>query len=444
MKIGFKLTLTFFIISITTMFIAGIISYRDAKETLQQETFKKLTAIKEIKASQVTEYFNQIQNQLLALAESPSTIEAMKGFKAGFNALNSEFPNRDAYDIHRHNRIDDFLDTFFIPQLNDHSVNIINKKGLRPLNINALLLQEFYIANNHFSSNNRINIDSLPQKFYYNTIHKKHHHVIRSFMKRFGYYDIFFIDNETANIVYTVYKEIDFASSLKAGAYRNTNLAKAFNKVLQNDTLNKAVLVDFEEYIPSYNHPASFMACPIKEKGKIIGVLAFQMPIDNINNLMTNNNKWKEIGLGLSGETYLVGEDYTLRNQSRFLIEDSVGYYKLLKEIGVGSLKINKIKNSKNTVGLQEVKTQGTKEALSGKTGNLIFEDYRGVSVLSSFIPLNLFGMKWIVLSEIDEEEAFEPALELRNKIIKASIFIVLFILILSFFISKKVTKPIK
>ena len=121
MKIGFKLTLTFFIISIATMLIAGIISYRDAKETLQQETFKKLTAIKEIKASQVTEYFNQIQNQLLAFAESPSTIEAMKGFKTGFNTLNSEFSNRDAYDIHRHNRIDDFLDTFFIPQLNDHS-----------------------------------------------------------------------------------------------------------------------------------------------------------------------------------------------------------------------------------------------------------------------------------------------------------------------------------
>lgn len=444
MKIGFKLTITFFIVSILTMLIAGIISYRDAKETLQQETFKKLTAIKEIKASQVTEYFNQIQNQLLAFAESPATIEAMKGFKLGFNLLEKEFPNREAYDIHRHNRMDDFLDTFFIPQLNDHSINIINKKGLRPLNINALLLQEFYIANNHFSSNNRINIDSLPQNFYYNSVHKKHHHVIRSFMNRFGYYDIFFIDNETANIVYTVYKEIDFASSLNAGAYRNTNLAKAFNEVIQNDTSKGAFLVDFEEYIPSYNHPASFMACPIKEKGKIIGVLAFQMPIDNINNLMTNNNKWKEIGLGLTGETYLVGEDYTLRNQSRFLIEDSVGYYKLLKDIGAGNLKINKIKNSKNTVGLQEVKTQGTKEALSGKIGNLIFEDYRGVSVLSSFMPLNLFGMKWIILSEIDEDEAFEPAIELRNKIIKASIIIIVFILILSFIISKKVTKPIK
>ncbi len=426
------------------MLIAGIISYRDAKETLQQETFKKLTAIKEIKASQVTEYFNQIQNQLLAFAESPATIEAMKGFKLGFNLLEKEFPNREAYDIHRHNRMDDFLDTFFIPQLNDHSINIINKKGLRPLNINALLLQEFYIANNHFSSNNRINIDSLPQNFYYNSVHKKHNHVNRSFMNRFGYYDIFFIDNETANIVYTVYKEIDFASSLNAGAYRNTNLAKAFNEVIQNDTSKGAFLVDFEEYIPSYNHPASFMACAIKEKGKIIGVLAFQMPIDNINNLMTNNNKWKEIGLGLTGETYLVGEDYTLRNQSRFLIEDSVGYYKLLKDIGVGNLKINKIKNSKNTVGLQEVKTQGTKEALSGKIGNLIFEDYRGVSVLSSFMPLNLFGMKWIILSEIDEDEAFEPAIELRNKIIKASIIIIIFILILSFIISKKVTKPIK
>ncbi|MFN7910293.1 MAG: SpoIIE family protein phosphatase [Bacteroidota bacterium] len=444
MKIGIKLTLTFFGISLLAMLVAGVISYRDAKETLQEESFKKLTAIREMKSSQVVDYFTQIEHQLLAFAENPSTVEAMKGFKEGFRLMTKDFSNRDPNDIHRNNRMEDYLDTFFIPRLNAQSLNVVNKKSLRPLNLNALLLQELYIANNKYTSENRLNCDSLPQKFVYNNIHKKYHHVIRNYMLRFGFYDVFFIDNESADIVYTVYKEIDFASSLESGAYRNTNLARAFNGALSLDSNKKSILVDFEEYLPSYNLPASFIACPVKENGKIIGVVAFQMPIDNINKLMTNNNKWKEIGLGTTGETYIVGEDFTLRNQSRFLIEDSAGYFKLLNEIGVSNLRIQKIKTYHSTVGLQEVKTKGTREALTGKTANMIFEDYRGIPVLSSFMPLNLFGMKWVILSEIDESEAFEPAKQLRNKIINASIVLIVFVLLISYFISRKVTKPIK
>ena len=66
----------------------------------------------------------------------------------------------------------------------------------------------------------------------------------------------------------------------------------------------------------------------------MIGVLAFQFPVDRINNIMTNNQEWAKMGLGKSGESYIVGEDRTLRNQSRFLIEDEENYFKLIEQIG--------------------------------------------------------------------------------------------------------------
>ena len=59
------------------------------------------------------------------------------------------------------------------------------------------------------------------------------------------------------------------------------------------------------------------------------------MPIDKINNIMTSRQEWSKVGLGESGETYIVGHDLTLRNQSRFLIEDRKHYLKMIKEIGV-------------------------------------------------------------------------------------------------------------
>ena len=91
------------------------------------------------------------------------------------------------------------------------------------------------------------------------------------------------------------------------------------------------------------------------------------MPIDRINDIMTNKQNWSEVGLGDSGETYLVGDDMVIRNQSRFLIEDSENYFNTLDEIGVPLTTIARIRNLNSTIGLQEVDTAGTEAALAAK-----------------------------------------------------------------------------
>ena len=139
------------------------------------------------------------------------------------------------------------------------------------------------------------------------------------------------------------------------------------------------------------------------------------MPIDRINNIMTNNQSWEEVGLGESGETYLVGEDFLLRNQSRFLIEDSDNYFQMIEEIGTPSITINQIRNLNSTIGLQQVKTQGTIAALDGQTGTDIFPDYRGAPVFSAYKPLNINGVNWVIMSEKNEAEVFLPIQELQR-----------------------------
>ena len=64
---------------------------------------------------------------------------------------------------------------------------------------------------------------------------------------------------------------------------------------------------DYEPYVPSLGAPSAFMASPIMDKGQVIGVLAFQLPADRINEVMTSKHAWKDVGLGQSGETSLVG-----------------------------------------------------------------------------------------------------------------------------------------
>jgi methyl-accepting chemotaxis protein len=142
------------------------------------------------------------------------------------------------------------------------------------------------------------------------------------FISRFGYYDLFLVDND-GTVLYTVFKELDFATNLRHGPYANSGLARAFNNA-KKATVGKYVLDNFSAYLPSYDGPASFAATPIFHDGKRVGVLILQMPIDAINAITTNKRKWKEVGLGESGETYLVGPDMKARSNQSFSCREQI------------------------------------------------------------------------------------------------------------------------
>jgi sigma-B regulation protein RsbU (phosphoserine phosphatase) len=167
------------------------------------------------------------------------------------------------------------------------------------------------------------------------------------------------------------------------------------------------------------------------------------MPIDRINDIMSSKKSWLKIGLGNSGETYLVGQDSLLRNQSRFLLEDRENYLKMIQNMGLPSETINRISNLNSSIGLQPVKTVGTRAALAGETGTQIFPDYRGVSVLSSYKPLKIPDVNWVLMSEIDEREAFTNVYNLRRNILFWLFGLIIAIVIIAFIFSKTLTRPI-
>ena len=444
MKIGVKLTVTFFGIAFLSMLVVSIISYYHAKRALEEEAFNRLTAVREMKAGQVSTYFTQIKDQLITFSEDPSMIRAMKKFKTSFDSLEIELKLSEA-DVQGFQKdLFNYFDTITLPRLDQGHGKKWNVADIHSKGKSALILQHQFLVRNPHAVDFKLKADSMALMCSYNNWHKKFHPVLRNICERFGFYDIFLIDNVNGNVVYTVYKETDFATSLMEGPFRETNLGKCFKKALKIKNKGEVTIVDFEPYIPSYNAPASFIACPIFDGKRMIGVIAFQMPIERIDDIMTNNKKWSDMGLGRTGETYLVGQDYTLRNQSRFLIEDSANYFRMLNRLGVDRKVSDQIREAGNTVGLQEVKTFGTEEALKGKSGTQIFNDYRGVSVLSSYKSLELLGMKWVIMSEIDEEEAFSHIADLRISIIKAFAVLLVLLILLSWVMSRQLTKPLK
>ena len=437
-KIKTKLTvgsLLMALIPVITMAgILGWMSIKSSHETIQKEAMLHLVAVRENNKSRIEGYFNQIRKQSLTFANDRMIIDAMTEFKLAVDELEVQVNTLDAVTIKK--QLDNYYTGQFAPEYSkqNHNKSISPSGLLASLDPTAAYLQNIYIQENSNPLGSKNDLNAANDGSRYSQVHGLYHKHINDYLKKFGYYDIFLVDPDSGRIIYSVYKELDYATSLTKGAYANSGLGIAFQRANQS---NKAetFLEDFKPYTPSYEGPASFIATPIFEQGKKIGVLVFQMPIDEINFIMTSNKQWKSAGMGDSGESYIVGSDSKTRSLSRFLIEDKAGYVAALANAGVSSDVLNNIKAKDTNIGLQSVNSAGSKAALSGQTGEAIFNDYRNIPVLSAYAPLNIQGVKWAILTEIDEEEAFAPANELEASIISIAAITVLIVGVISAFI---------
>jgi len=437
--ISIRVTAAFFIISFTAVSVVGFLSYIRGKESLQEASFSRLTLVREIKADQIEEYFHHIADQALTFAEDHTIIEALKGFTKGFQEIKNEPTPLEQ----RKAELEKYYREEFIPRLDSNIYSKVNIANYLPQEEAAIRLQDIYISSNPFGVKKKHMLDDARHESFYSKHHSEYHPYIRKYLKKFGFYDIFLIDS-TGNIVYTVFKEVDFGTSLENGPYKKSQLAHVYHKAKGSFEPEHVVLDDYAPYDPSYNAHAAFVAAPIREHGHEIGVLVFQLPIDRINDIMTNRHSWQDVGLGKTGETYIVGEDFTLRNQSRFLIEDRENYLKTIASTGTPDSIVTKIRNLGTSIGLQTCKTIGTENALRGEKGTAVFPDYRGVNVLSAYQPLKIKDLHWVLLSEIDEDEAFNDLYALRKLLIIEFISLLFAIGIISYLISRHITLPLK
>jgi methyl-accepting chemotaxis protein len=234
-------------------------------------------------------------------------------------------------------------------------------------------LRKRYIFDNPYEFGERRNLRSAGDDSDFTKVHLDIHDWARRFLEHFGYYDMFLIDTK-GNILYTVEKEDDFATNLTTGPYADSPLGFVFQRAVKSSP-KSVVFSDYEHYAPSNNEPALFAGSPIKSAdGSVIGVFAVQLPAKPINDIL----RYTE-GMGKTGETYIVGNDKKMRSQSRF--------------------------SSVSTLLDMTVDTPSVNQGLGGFAGSHVIPDYRGVSVLSVFSPIDFGGEPWVLLAEIDEAE---------------------------------------
>lgn len=141
-----------------------------------------------------------------------------------------------------------------------------------------LSLQIAYILLNPFPTGEKDKLDRASGPEQYHLVHKQYHPTYRDILYARNYYDIFFFDLG-GNLIYSVYKELDYATNFLAdgpGEWKDSGLGKAFRAAVANpDGIN---IIDWEPYGPSYGALASFLSTGVRRAGELIGVFCTQLP----------------------------------------------------------------------------------------------------------------------------------------------------------------------
>ena len=350
---------------LTASLSIAVVSYSDFKRNILHEAQKSFSILTESRTSAVASWLENLEGEVSALGADPTVSAAINSFTSSYNLM-----------------------------------------------IDSAGLQLAYVTNNPNPIGEKDMLDQAPESIPYHFQHGQFHPYLRQIKDTEGYYDIFLF-NLDGDLIYSVFKELDYATNFLAGPYRDTGLAEAFASAKEG-TAGQIYFADYAPYSPRNDAPASFLATPVTgTSGQVIGVVAVQISSLEINEIVNNPN-----GLGQSGEIYLVGPDLLTRSASRF-----DGGHDVLA----------------NVEGLQQasgVFKQERKTAIEGLGIN-------GDVVLVESLQFDVFDQQWGIVGEIDRAEVNVPAIATRNKMIILTIGVALMSTFVGWIIARSFVKPL-
>lgn len=245
-----------------------------------------------------------------------------------------------------------------------------------------------------------------------------------------GYHDIYFMDAK-GNILFSLREGTDLGTNLFTGPFRFTKFAQAAREVIDERHLQFS---DLEFYEPSYNELTGHFVQPVNnQNGQLIGMIALQITMDRINQIIQ-----QDAGYGETGQAYIVGNDRLLRSSMRFGIEAEIMETKINNQKITDWLFFLQNRHNPQILKENELEIEKVSTYDSDKTGRYVLGIYRNLSALE---PM---GVNWVLVEEIDHSEAFAYARKLSDIVKISFIITILVVFFTSILVTRWFVNPIK
>lgn len=372
LKISYKLPLIIVSLAAVSVIAVSLLSIKTSSDVALTAAKLKLSSLNYSKVERLENYLHSIDEDLDILARSQDVLEAIQYFNAGWTKIQDD-------------------------------PTVINPTAF---------IQKLYIEENQYPIGEKEKLDYQNDDSLYSQVHKNYHPWFRHVLKTRDYYDIFLFNAE-GDLVYSVFKEADFATNAHAGAWKDSDLSKAFRTASNEPNTQHQDFFDFKPYAASNDAPASFIAEAVLDKnGTLAGVIAFQMPINRINEIMKVSED-----AGDTAEVYIVGEDYLMRNDSN--------------------------KTPQQYILPTKIETLSVTKGLKGEKGVLTGLDYHSKIAMQSYAPFRFNGVNWVVIAEQNYDEIMKPIREMTMILILEISIALLIIGVIGIWFARRISKPI-
>lgn len=434
-----KLLVMLLAVGLLSALVVGAVGYVNGRDSLRAAALEQLVTIRELRAEQIEREFASLQQGVLLDSRNASAVEGATAFIEGFEDL-QDAQLTDAQQA----ELLAFYSDGYVPALEERSHLTYEPAAFIPASAAGRYLQYHYTIDHAFDDYDAgLATQDAGDGSAWSEAGAEYGPYFTGLVDQVGYEDLLVLDRD-GNVVYSAYKSVDLGVSMTEEPYAGSALTQAFHDVMRDGSLDAVITTDFQSYLPSLNIPTAWVISPVGNVTDIVGALAIQVPITQINDVMTGGRTWSNQGLGSTGEVYLAGADRLMRSESRLLVEEPENYRDTVITNGTPVATAERIVEVAGTVQLQPVDFYGVQQALQGRTGTATAADYTNRESLVAYAPLSIDGLDWVIVAHIDQAEAFAPVTAFTRTILLSTLAITIVVSVIALLLAQVFTRPLR
>jgi PAS domain S-box-containing protein len=401
-----------------------------------QSAYEKVYLLRTSKTRLLETYFGRLSDRITGLSADPQMLDTETRLSESFMNIESDSYSTPAAESTGQiaTLLEGYYSTEILPVFETRLAKKIPAGTLLTTDHRQQIMQYLYIAGNAKPWGSKQMLTKAADASAYSNLHGQIHPGMVKLAREAGISDILLVDYKSGYVVYSVKKNLDFASNLYDGPYKNTALGIAFKAAIGLPSAGSLKITDESIYLPALGKPTLFISAPLFSGNEMKGAIIFAVDAAALDKLLAMENDESGTVHGL--KLYCAGYDLLYRSNDPDFVAQPVRYLLHLKRYAEDGMAYRRAGNLNTTAMVQRVDELAFADGVQGKEKMTGFRTATGQDVLCSYGPVDIPGLNWIMISQIDKASALKPAAKLTWYLCGITVLLVLLVYFFVHFLS--------
>ncbi len=439
-----KIQTLFLISALLALAIIVIVIFFAQKRSYIRMAQTHMSLYVDSKAAHLEDYFKSINNHITDFTSDSKTIEALNAFSSAFSGIEADY-----YFTENISGIDDvntllkgFYETEILPVLETKMNESLPAERFLPGDNKQKILQCLYLEENPRPLSQKYIMNRASDGSQYSGYHSQYHPQMLSFARQAGINDLLLVDYKTGYVVYSLKKNIDFATNLYEGPFKNSAIADAYLDAVGTSVSDAVKYTDASFYIPSLMQPVVFVSAPVFSGDRLLGAVIFALNISAFDKLLlaeTDHEKASDADI----KAFVIGDDFSYRSNDPDFTGDQETYISKLKKYGTAANESEVAARLGTTALIQRVDYNVFQDAYNKGEGQVLYKTATGEKAYCTFRSLENNTLDWIVCGQISRSDLLTPVYRILWLMVGAAVVLLLLIYISGRYINISVYRPL-